>query len=209
MAGVRGPLFGFDASGSIANTLVWAKWKGRPYVRQLVIPSNPRTIFQRGVRAMFGFCSSYYTNLTTVEKNAWIFEATADQITGMNAWIRDSQTNRVNDRSARNLPTAGPGVAPAAPTFPIAVGGPGRYTVTWTASVDAFRFTYTAYRDPVMGFTPSPANLVAVKAARAGFEVLTFTETGLTPGTWFLRLKTGNEGGTLGTATAEFSVVVT
>ena len=43
MAKVTGPLMSMSASGSIAGAITFAIWKGRAYVRQLVIPSNPST----------------------------------------------------------------------------------------------------------------------------------------------------------------------
>lgn len=46
MAKVTGPLMSMDASGAFAGTLVFTRWKGRPVVRQLVIPSNPRSTDQ-------------------------------------------------------------------------------------------------------------------------------------------------------------------
>ena len=50
MAKVSGPLFSVDASGGYAGTLVFAKWKGRNYARQLVVPANPRTADQEQAR---------------------------------------------------------------------------------------------------------------------------------------------------------------
>ena len=50
MAKVTGPLFSVEASGGYAGVIVFAKWKGRQYVRQLVIPSNPQTAGQEAAR---------------------------------------------------------------------------------------------------------------------------------------------------------------
>ena len=50
MAKVSGPLFSVDASGGYAGTVVFAKWKGRNYARQLVIPANPRSSGQEQAR---------------------------------------------------------------------------------------------------------------------------------------------------------------
>lgn len=54
MAKVTSPLMSLDASGSIAGALTFSKWKGRNYVRQLVIPANPRTSGQQENRAALG-----------------------------------------------------------------------------------------------------------------------------------------------------------
>ena len=38
MAKVSGPLMSVSASGAFASSMVFATWKGRAYVRQLVVP---------------------------------------------------------------------------------------------------------------------------------------------------------------------------
>lgn len=43
MAKVRGGLFSLGASGKLAKTLVYSKWKAEPYAREYVTPANPRT----------------------------------------------------------------------------------------------------------------------------------------------------------------------
>lgn len=50
MAKVTGPLFSVEAAGGYAGVIVFAKWKGRQYVRQLVIPSNPHSADQEAAR---------------------------------------------------------------------------------------------------------------------------------------------------------------
>jgi hypothetical protein len=50
MAKTTGPLFSLTASGTVGNTITYANWKGRPYVRRRVIPLNPMTADQAVVR---------------------------------------------------------------------------------------------------------------------------------------------------------------
>lgn len=50
MAKTTGPLFSMDASGKFGGALVFGKWKGRPTVRQLVIPANPQSTDQEAAR---------------------------------------------------------------------------------------------------------------------------------------------------------------
>lgn len=54
MAKVTSPLMSLDASGTVADALVFSKWKGRNYVRQHVIPSNPQSTAQQAVREALG-----------------------------------------------------------------------------------------------------------------------------------------------------------
>ena len=55
MVKITGPMMSLDAQGTLGDAITFAKWKGRPYVRQRVIPSNPKTGAQLGRRAMFKF----------------------------------------------------------------------------------------------------------------------------------------------------------
>lgn len=50
MAKVSGPLFSMEASGSYGGAITFAKWKGRQYSRQLVIPANPHSADQETAR---------------------------------------------------------------------------------------------------------------------------------------------------------------
>ena len=53
MAKVTAPLLSFDARGKIADSLVFANWRGVPYVRQRVTPANPKTTAQVLTRDIF------------------------------------------------------------------------------------------------------------------------------------------------------------
>jgi hypothetical protein len=68
MAKVSGPLMSMDARGKFGNTLVFSGWKGRPTVRQLVTPSNPKTTDQQksrnAVRA--AGAGQHWANLTAL-----------------------------------------------------------------------------------------------------------------------------------------------
>jgi len=50
MARLKGPLMSLQASGSLADTLVFADWKGIAYARSKVDPSNPNTAKQQTQR---------------------------------------------------------------------------------------------------------------------------------------------------------------
>ena len=46
MAKVNAPLFSFNASGKLANSLVYFGWKGLDVVRSYVVPANPQSAGQ-------------------------------------------------------------------------------------------------------------------------------------------------------------------
>jgi len=71
MAKVHAPLMSIDASGTFADHLVFAKWKGIRYVRNYVIPQNPRTADQVTIRNAFtAAVAQWHTELQTT-KDAW------------------------------------------------------------------------------------------------------------------------------------------
>lgn len=87
MALVNGPLFSLDASGTVGDAITFSKWKGRPYVRERVIPSNPKSGAQTGRRAMFAFLCTAWDALSAGEKASW--QAGADQLVAspFNAYV--------------------------------------------------------------------------------------------------------------------------
>lgn len=91
MAGVKGPLFSLDASGSIGDSIVFSKWKGRNYVRRHAIPSNPKTVGQVAVRVMLKFLTQYWQTLTGAEQSSWETRAAATDVSPFNAYVGYNQ----------------------------------------------------------------------------------------------------------------------
>ena len=92
MAKVNGPLLSMDASGSVAGAMTFSKWKGRNYVRQLVIPSNPDTAGQQAVRSILGTlakaCTSVLTSYADVASvGSPFFVAARDGAPSGQSWI--------------------------------------------------------------------------------------------------------------------------
>jgi len=52
MARVTGPLLSIDASGKLADTLVFSHWRGIKYARMWLVPTNPDTALQQARRAL-------------------------------------------------------------------------------------------------------------------------------------------------------------
>lgn len=66
MAKVTGPMFSLDARGKFADALVFSSWKGRPVVRQLVVPANPQSVDQqvaRNIVRAFGAIQAFINNV--------------------------------------------------------------------------------------------------------------------------------------------------
>lgn len=87
MARTRAPLLSWSASGQIASTQVYAEWKGRPYVRQYVIPSNPNSVAQQLTRNTFKFLNNLWKYLPAGAVEAWALYAVNKRYTSRNGWL--------------------------------------------------------------------------------------------------------------------------
>jgi hypothetical protein len=92
MAKVTGPLFSLSASGQIAKTLVFMKWKGIDDVRKYVIPANPNTAGQQAQRGYITSALAKWHSIDwiTADKTAWNLLATTygKVMSGFNAFVK-------------------------------------------------------------------------------------------------------------------------
>ena len=92
MAKVTGPLFSLSASGQIAKTLVFMKWKGIDDVRKYVIPANPNTAAQQAQRGHITSALSMWhvTDWIAADLTAWNLYATTlgKVMSGFNAFVK-------------------------------------------------------------------------------------------------------------------------
>jgi len=87
MARVTGALFSMDASGQIGKALVFAKWKGRQYCREYVIPENPNTTKQDNVREAFLLLVAEYQGEAAPYKLEWDTYAKPFAMSGFNKYM--------------------------------------------------------------------------------------------------------------------------
>lgn len=87
MAKVTAPMLSFGGSGSIANAMVYSKWKGRAYVRQKVTPANPRSTAQTVTRDLFALGNAMWKTAPETFTAAWDLFASGQVLTGRNAWL--------------------------------------------------------------------------------------------------------------------------
>lgn len=92
MAKVNGPLMSMDASGKLGDAIVFSKWKGRNYVRQLVTPANPQTADQKTVRSILGTLAKAAAMVLTsyadvAEVGSPFFTAARDGAPSGQSWI--------------------------------------------------------------------------------------------------------------------------
>lgn len=106
MAKLTAPLFGFTASGQLAEALVYSKWKGIQYARRYLVPANPNTSAQSTQRGyLTAAVSEWHTAgaaaLEGNDKAAWArYAGVLGPMSGFNAFVREW----VNERVAGGTP---------------------------------------------------------------------------------------------------------
>ena len=92
MAKVKGPLFSLSAAGQLAKTLVYGDWKGIDWVRQYVIPANPKTADQQEQRGFFTAAVEawHVDGYTEDDVKAWNLLALTikEALSGFNVFVR-------------------------------------------------------------------------------------------------------------------------
>jgi len=86
MAKWKSPLFS-DIRNKLGENVVFSMWKGRPYMRSYVVPSNPNSLAQQANRAhMAAIVALYQANVkgTPAHAAAWDVEALPKLISGYN-----------------------------------------------------------------------------------------------------------------------------
>jgi len=202
MVKVTAPCLSLGASGSIAGALVFSTWKGRPYVRELVKPSNPKSGGQVGVRAMFRFLSQIWAGLTSGNKATWESRADDSVISPFNAFMGYNQTRwRSFKAPSKEDPAAEASATPDAPTT-TPTGGIRQIQLSIADGVAAPDWGYIIHRSQTTGFTPSFANCVAsIPWDVAGTTV--HIDTPLEAGTYYYRIAGFMADGVMGTLEAQ------
>jgi len=132
VAKTTAPLLSFDANGTIAKTAVFAKWKGRSYVRRYVTPSNPQTADQSLTRNTFGFLQAVYKVAPALVTAPWDAYARGKVLTGRNAFGKFNISNLRSEVDLNNL-TLSPGALGGLPPLSMAITpGSGQLSVAVT-----------------------------------------------------------------------------
>jgi hypothetical protein len=91
MARLTGPLLSLDARGSIFSTIVYSIWKGLNYARLRVVPYNPKSDYQTGIRSVLTWGVLYFTKgayVTASQKTWWNTYAEGTNMSGINRFMK-------------------------------------------------------------------------------------------------------------------------
>jgi hypothetical protein len=207
MARLSGPLMSVDASGKFGGAMVFSKWKGRNYARQLVTPKNPRSAKQTGVRALMKFIANRWYYLTAPNKATWDAGALAKQISAYNEYVGNNLFRWQEFKPpTKAFPAAETANAITITTMTL-TGGQGFATIAMTPSGAGDNWGYAIFRDTAEITAPNWNNCVAVVPAN-GATAVSYTDSPLVAGTYHYRCAVFNTDGTLGTIKADATCVV-
>lgn len=159
MAKPTAPLLSFGASGQVAETLVFSKWRGRSYARRYVIPSNPQTAEQSLTRDTFSWLQAVWKIAPTGMQAPWTAYAKGKVLTDRNAFTK---FNLPDLRTAADLAlmTMSPG----------ALGGLPPATITVTPGNDQLTVACTAPSPIPTGWSITFAHMAVIKDQEPGVD---------------------------------------
>jgi hypothetical protein len=90
MVRVTGPFLSLDARGTLADTLTGSFWRGINYIRERVVPHNPKSAEQTAVRGVLtdGVSKWRFGLITQNHKNWWNTYAKGLAESGFNRFMR-------------------------------------------------------------------------------------------------------------------------
>lgn len=208
MVKLTGPMMSFGASGTLAKTATFSKWKGRSYARQCVVPANPRSVLQVSTRAMFKFLSQAWDAIAPTPQGSWDDAAAARQYLPFNAYMSANGMRwKEFQAPGQTDPIPETGTAPVA-TLDSAVGGPSYVDLNFAITTLNNVWGVIIFRSATGTFTPSRANAIAVIPVTAT-GALVYTDSGLDAGTYYYDAKFFTKEGVLGADEGEVSGAAT
>lgn len=202
---VTGPGLSITASGKLAGVLVASTWKGRPYMRQLVTPANPKSGGQVGTRAMMAFLGANWANLTVNEQATWESLGEDIKASSFNAFVKYNMNRWTQFTAPKVDPAQAAGTVPVMGAL---TATPGVRQISLSQAVTTLNGIWGMIicMSTTTGFTPGRTNCVGVQ-----YGVTSPIARVLTPvaaGTWYIRTAGFNRGATLSAFIAEVTAVV-
>ena len=209
MVKVLGPALSLDASGSLAGVLVFSKWKGRNYIRQLVTPANPQSGGQVGVRAMFKFLTQVWkTGLSAGEKADWEDRADDAVVSPFNAFISYNMRRWRDWNGPSKLDPATESAVIHGLANITSTAGERSVTLSADNNGAGDPWGIIWHRSSTALFTPAWDNVIAVVLSTEA-ETSTYIDSPLAAGTYYYNQAVFNETGLKATADFEHEATVT
>lgn len=173
MVKVFGPMMSLDASGTLGKAITFSKWKGRNYVRERVIPANPKSGAQVGRRAMFKKLTQIWSDFDAGTKALW--QPLADQLVAspFNAYVSFNMRRWHNFKAPATMPDPAETGTAADDTLSAAAWEENRIKLSSEITATAQGRGSIIFADPTPGFTAAVGNaiIVIVRSAVATYEL--------------------------------------
>jgi hypothetical protein len=208
MVKVSAPALSLDASGSIAGAMTFSKWKGRNYVRSLVIPANPKSAPQIGVRAMFRFLSQGWAALGSTPKASW--EDYGDQLIAspFNAYMSRNQFRWRQFKAPGQTDPVDETGTDAVIGAAAATGGVRSISLSIPITTANDGWGVLIFRSPTGTFSTAFDNLIGAVVI-AGAATLTWVDSPLDAGTYYYDFRAFTTAGKLGSEKGEVNATAT
>jgi len=132
MGKTTAPLLSFGASGQVAKTVVYSKWKGRAYARRHVVPANPQTSEQSLTRDAFTFLSAVWKVAPALFTAPWTLYAKGKVLTDRNALVKFNLPVLRGETDLANFVFSPGALGGLPPTAAVATPGAGQLSVAVT-----------------------------------------------------------------------------
>lgn len=206
MALVTAPLLSLDARGKFAGALVYSNWKGRPTVRQLVTPANPKSAGQVSTRAMFRFLAQNWANLSAANKATWEAGAASLSVSPFNYYVGFNMDRWTQFTFPFDTPTSVPGTVPVMGVGTL-TGAVRQYTLSQVITTANDISGIVIVESLTTITTPAKTMVVSIDDYLASPVVVVLTPRA--PATYHVRVAGFTRGGALSAYIANQTVVVT
>lgn len=196
-----------DASGTIAKTITFSKWKGRSYVRTRVIPHNPKSATQTATRSLMRFLTTQWA--PNVIPDSWKPLADSKKISPFNEYVSYNMaqfTQFLFPSTEYPAARVSGAVAVAALT---SVGGVKQITGVITSGANINSWGLVICISKTTGFTPARDNVALLVVDDQGTNNVAYTIVNVAAGPWFVRAANFNIDGTIGAFHAQTTATVT
>ncbi len=202
------PALSLGASGTIGNAITFSKWKGRAYLRERVIPANPKSGLQVGFRSMFKFLAQTWQDLSAPDQAN--YEALADSlaISPFNAFVKLNQQRWRNFLGPTQAwPPLGAGTIHTYTDVPAATGGVSSIVIGWNPLAVNDNWSVAIFKSTT-GFSTALSNCIAVIKS-ADTDPKAYTDSPLTAGAYFYQTRSITDEGLMGAEEGEITASAT
>lgn len=210
MVKVFAPALSLDASGTIGEAITFSKWKGRHYIRERIIPSNPKSGLQVGFRSMFKFLSQHWSDMLAARQADYDSLADSLAISPFNAYIRLQQRRWRLFKSPSEAWPAGEGDSVglfAGGSAPAATGGVASIQIDFQLGTANQNQGLLIFKGST-GFSTAINNCIAA-VKLDDLTAGSFLDSPLAAGTYYYNTRLFSDDGVLGAEDGEISAAAT